>query len=321
MPQLNPISFNTLISAYSRSTRLTLESVKLFTQLGNEGLKPDGSTFTSLLQASSLLEDSILGSSVHTHAIRCGFSGNSTVQISLLGMYSNCGDLESAAGVFSYMVEKESMVWNSIARLKPSQATIVSLLSSCSHCGFIDEMTFLWNCMRERGLRPMPKHYSCMVSLLSRAGLFKEAEEMILESPFSGNHLDFWWTLLSSCIISNNLELGVCAAEWVLSMDGDNGATHMLLTNLYAAAGKWDEVTRMRRNIRELMFYEDPGLSWVRSWPYPCIFLQWSIAPRDWWPAGWIEETKGNMLTSEKEEIWHNGKLQTRCRQGWLQTT
>lgn len=119
--------------------------------------------------------------------------------------------------------------------------------------------------MRNFNLRPGPKHYSCMVSLLSRAGLLEEAEEMINKSPFYDDHLELWRTLLSSSVNYQNLRLGIRAAEHVLSLDVEDTATHILLSNLYAAAGKWDVVAETRRKIRGLAMDKDPGLSWIES--------------------------------------------------------
>ena len=55
---------------------------------------------------------------------------------------------------------------------------------------------------------------------------------------------------MENIVNKNNLEPGVHAAGRVLSIDGDDSATHVLLANLYAVAGKWDSVKRMRVDKR-----------------------------------------------------------------------
>uniref|UniRef100_A0A2P2IL98 Uncharacterized protein n=1 Tax=Rhizophora mucronata TaxID=61149 RepID=A0A2P2IL98_RHIMU len=102
-----------------------------------------------------------------------------------------------------------------------------------------------------------------MVSLISRAGLLDEAEQLIMESTYLGEHLELWRILLSSCVDKRNLRIGVRAAEQVLRLDPEDGPTYVLLSNLYAAARRWDCVAEMRRKIRELRLEKDPGISWI----------------------------------------------------------
>ena len=75
---------------------------------------PNGSTVTSLLQASAALGDLVAGSSLHAHCAKTGLSDNVRVQTSLLGMYFNCGDADCAKRVFTGMKDKDAIAWNSV---------------------------------------------------------------------------------------------------------------------------------------------------------------------------------------------------------------
>ncbi|KAM2448684.1 hypothetical protein PS1_018859 [Malus domestica] len=55
-----------------------------------------------------------------------------------------------------------------------------------------------------------------------------------------------------------------CAAEQVLSLDSQDSATD-ILSNLYAAAGKWDSAVDMKRKNRVLNSKKDPGLNGTES--------------------------------------------------------
>ncbi|KAL3525732.1 hypothetical protein ACH5RR_014104 [Cinchona calisaya] len=114
IPQRNIVSYNALSSAYSRSSKHASLAFQLVNRLIYENLRPNGSTFTSLLQASSSLKDVMLGSLLHGQCIKFGFMNHVRVQTSLLGLYANCGVLELAENVFGYMVDKDAMAWNSI---------------------------------------------------------------------------------------------------------------------------------------------------------------------------------------------------------------
>lgn len=154
MPQRTIVSYNALIAAYSRSRNNTHIAFDLLKQLNIEGFTPNGPTFTSLLQASSCLKDILLGSSLHTQIVKFEFLSDTLVQTSLLGMYSDCGDLDSSKKVFNSMLKKDAMAWNSIivghmkneniieglyffkeminSRAFPTQFTYSMILNACS---------------------------------------------------------------------------------------------------------------------------------------------------------------------------------------------
>ncbi|KAL6337818.1 hypothetical protein AAG906_002283 [Vitis piasezkii] len=157
MPQRNIVSFNALIAAYSRTPCHAIFSFKLLAQIEFEDLRTNGSTFTSLLQGSSSLEDQFIGSELHARVVKSGFLNDVRVQTSVLGMYSNCGDQESAEKVFGDIIDKDVVAWNSIifGNLKnerirkglhvfgsmvrngviPTQYTYSMVLNACSRLG------------------------------------------------------------------------------------------------------------------------------------------------------------------------------------------
>ncbi|KAI3930554.1 hypothetical protein MKX01_037000 [Papaver californicum] len=112
MSQRNIISFNALITAYSRSEALS--AFRVLSEMRTQGFRPNNSTFTSLLGACYALEDQLVGSKVHCQVFKFGFVEDVRVQTSLLGMYSHCGNLESAAEVFGGMADRDSIAWNSM---------------------------------------------------------------------------------------------------------------------------------------------------------------------------------------------------------------
>jgi|UniRef100_A0A2N9H7I2 pentatricopeptide repeat protein len=245
-------------------------AIKFFNGMCRKGYKIDSFTLSGTL---SLCADLVIlkpGEMIHSQVVKRGYDAEMSVSGSLIDMYVKNGDLHSAQSIFSQVSNPDLKCWNSMLGgyshhgmamealqlfeeiinfgLRPDQVTFLSLLSTCNHSGLVEKGKFLWNYMKENGLSPGPKHYSCMVSLLSRAGLLDEAEEIIVGSPFrEEDNLELWRILLSSCVIRGNLRVGVHAAEQVLRFDAEDSATHILLSNLYAAAGRWDGVAEMRR--------------------------------------------------------------------------
>ncbi|GAV86957.1 PPR domain-containing protein/PPR_2 domain-containing protein [Cephalotus follicularis] len=157
MPHRNLVSFNALIAAYSRAPCYASFAFKLNTQMGKESMRPNGLTFTSLLQASCLLEDRVMGSLIHTLVVKFGFGDDVPVQTSLLGMYSNCLDLESAKKVFAYIGDKDVVAWNSM---------IFGYLKNDK----IEEDQFLFDSMVKSGVNPTHFTYSVVLNACSTLG-------------------------------------------------------------------------------------------------------------------------------------------------------
>ena len=139
----------------------------------------------------------------------------------------------------------------------------VGVLSACSHTGLIDRGTeYFYSMNKDYGLTPTSKHYTCMVDLLGRAGRLEEAQNLIRNMPFEPDAAA-WGTLLGASRIHGNTELAEKAAEMVFKMEPHNSGMYVLLSNLYAASGRWVDVGKMRSKMRDVGVQKVPGYSWV----------------------------------------------------------
>ena len=147
---------------------------------------------------------------------------------------------------------------------QPDQATFTALLSACSHSGLINDGTWIFNSMvNVYGLTPQEDHFSCMVDLLGRAGYLDEAERVITSQQFE-EHSNSLWALFSACAAHNNLRLGRIVAELLLKKEPDNPSIYVLLSNIYATAGQWDEATNVRELLKSSGILKQPGCSWIK---------------------------------------------------------
>ncbi|KAJ0966820.1 hypothetical protein J5N97_023737 [Dioscorea zingiberensis] len=260
-------------------------AIRYFYFLLDGGHRVDSFALSGALNSSADLAALHLGKTIHSMVMKTGYELNFCVSGSLVDMYAKNGDLESAISVFRMIMSPDLKCWNSMIGgfgnhgnaeqafelfnemvrqgLQPDHVTYVSLLSACGHSGFVERGRFYWFCMMSDGIMPGIKHYTCMVSMVSRAGLLLEAEELIMKSPFADSSPELWRILLSSCAIFRNSDMGIHAAERVLILEPDDSSTYILLSNLYASVSRWDEVAKMRKKIRELMLEKEPGLSWI----------------------------------------------------------
>ncbi|CAL9076713.1 unnamed protein product [Musa textilis] len=72
-----------------------------------------------------------------------------------------------------------------------------------------------------------------------------------------------WAALVGACQVYENTEIGERAAKKLLEMGTDNPGHYVLIANLYAAAGCWDELARVRTMIRDLCVRKSPVLAWA----------------------------------------------------------
>ncbi|RZB97992.1 Pentatricopeptide repeat-containing protein, chloroplastic [Glycine soja] len=172
----------------------------------------------------------------------------------LLTGYAERGKGAHATELFQRMVE---------SNVSPNEITFISILCACSRSGMVAEGLEYFNSMKYKySIMPNLKHYACVVDLLCRSGKLEEAYEFIQKMPMKPD-LAVWGALLNACRIHHNVKLGELAAENIFQDDTTSVGYYILLSNLYADNGKWDEVAEVRKMMRQNGLIVDPGCSWV----------------------------------------------------------
>ena len=95
------------------------------------------------------------------------------------------------------------------------------------------------------GIQPTIKHYGCMVDLLGRAGYMEEVEQLLTVMPIKTDKV-LWGSILSAARAQGNVALGEKAAEELAKVDQTHGASKVALSNIYADAGRWTNVSGVR---------------------------------------------------------------------------
>ncbi|KAM1236016.1 hypothetical protein ACFX2J_005410 [Malus domestica] len=251
-------------------------------------IKVASSVFESLPERSDVtwsLAALIEGKQVHALLSKTGFGSNIFIVSSLIDMYAKCGSIREAYSVFEGMSERNIVLWNAMisgfARhacslevmilfekmqqmgMFPSKVTYASVLTACSHLGLVESGKKYFNLMiAEHNVSPNVVHYSCMVDILGRSGLIIEAYDLIQKIPF-GVTASMWGSLLASCRIHGNLDLAEVAAKHLSEIEPNNAGNHILLSNVYAANKKWEEVARTRKILKERELKKERGKSWI----------------------------------------------------------
>ncbi|CAL8112494.1 unnamed protein product [Prunus armeniaca] len=246
--------------------------IALLDVYAKSGLIKDASCVLASLPERSLAA-LIEGKQVHAVLCKTGFGLNIFIVSSLIDMYAKCGSIKEAYYVFRGMDETNTVLWNTMisgfARHAcslevmilfekmqqmgrfPSEVTYVSVLTACSHMGLIESGRKYFNLMiTEHNASPTVVHYTCMVDLFGRSGLLFEVYNLIEEIPFDAT-ASMWDSLLASCRIHGKLHLAEVAAKHLSEIEPNNAGNHILLSNIYAANKKWDEVARTRKLLKE----------------------------------------------------------------------
>ncbi|KAJ8619359.1 hypothetical protein MRB53_027888 [Persea americana] len=264
------------------------ESMELFSRMQfDEDIKPNELTVVSVLPACGFFSSLRRGQAFHAYIIRNGFSMNVIVGASLVSMYSHCGHPDDAFLVFDSLKERNIVLWTSMIEgysvngrfdsalelfhvmqdngIEPNYVTLIVILSACSHGGLIDDGWEIFNSLRDKfGIEPRAEHYACVVDMLGRAGQLDEAEKFINTMSLKPNGSIFG-SLLGACGVYGNVDLGERLASRLFELEPNNAANYVMLSNIYAAVERWDDVGRMRQLMAVKGLSKDPGCSWIET--------------------------------------------------------
>lgn len=99
-----------------------------------------------------------------------------------------------------------------------------------------------------------------MVDLLGRAGQVDEAYSFIQKMPMEPNER-IWGALLSACHVYSNMDIGLRAADHLFQLVPEHAGYYVLLSNIYAKAGRWEDVTTVRSIMKGKGIKKMPGVS------------------------------------------------------------
>lgn len=276
-------TWNSLISGFSQLGKV-MEAFKFFERMLSVVMVPSLKCLTSLLSACSDIWVLKNGKEIHGHAIKAAAERDIFVSTSLIDMYMKCGLSLWARRIFDQFEPKpkDPVFWNVMIsgygkhgecesaieifdllreeKVEPNLATFTAVLSACSHCGDVEKGFQVFSLMQEEyGLKPSSEHIGCMVDLLGRFGRLREAKEVIdqMSEPSSS----VYSSLLGACRQYLDPVLGEEAAMKLAELEPENPAPFVILSSIYAALERWQDVESIRHVIDEKQLIKLPGVS------------------------------------------------------------
>uniref|UniRef100_K3XRN3 Pentacotripeptide-repeat region of PRORP domain-containing protein n=1 Tax=Setaria italica TaxID=4555 RepID=K3XRN3_SETIT len=146
---------------------------------------------------------------------------------------------------------------------KPDGITFKTVLGACAHVGMVSEGLRYFHSMSTSGIAPDIEHYGCIVDLLSRAGLLEEAFEFIMKMPMEPNPV-IWGSLLSACRFHQKIDLVRRVGQHIIKLAPNDVGTHVLIANLHAEGGQWDDVQQIREQMGKRGIEKSPGHSSIQ---------------------------------------------------------
>ncbi|KAK9122399.1 hypothetical protein Syun_020016 [Stephania yunnanensis] len=285
MLEKNLVSWTVMVSGYSQNG-CAEEALSLFYEmLTMSDHEPDSAMAASVSQACAQLGSLSCGEMMHGYFVQTGSISELSVETALVDMYAKCGSIRAAQRVFDGIQCRNLVTWSALIAgygyhgfgskaldlfeqmksegFTPDETVFLSVLSACSHSGLVFEGKEYFNLMRKAyNVIPGTKHYACMIDLLGRAGLVDEALDLIKRMPVEAD-ANVWGALLSSCKTVGNVKVAEYASKRLFELESDSPDYHVLLANIYAGCGKWDDVSSIRSVIRSKGEKKTPGCSFV----------------------------------------------------------
>ncbi|XAR50652.1 hypothetical protein NMG60_11005030 [Bertholletia excelsa] len=277
------VLWNSMLACYSQNG-CPEECLSLCAEMASAGVRPTVATLVTAISSSADIAALPQGRELHGYSWRHGFEIQDKVKTALVDMYAKCGSVKVARSLFERLLEKRIVSWNAmitgyamhghtdasldlfkqmIREAWPDHITFVGVLSACNHGGLLDEgQKFFESMVRDYHIKPTVQHYTCMVDLLGHCGRLNDAYNLIKQMnviPDSG----IWGALLNSCKIHGNVELGELALEKLIELEPDDAGNYVILSNIYAQAGRWEGVAKLRKLMTDRGLKKSTACSWI----------------------------------------------------------
>eukprot|EP00268_Persea_americana_P003962 TRINITY_DN11227_c0_g1_i1.p1 TRINITY_DN11227_c0_g1~~TRINITY_DN11227_c0_g1_i1.p1 ORF type:complete len:666 (+),score=94.08 TRINITY_DN11227_c0_g1_i1:372-2369(+) len=310
---------NSIIAGFSNLGN-DLEVIHYFSKMRKACIDADYFTYASVLRAIGILSALEEGKQTHALVLKTGYVSNVLAQNGLVSMYARCGMIDDSKQVFFSMSGPDLVSWNSLLSgcaqhgygseavelfeemrrigIRPDNTTFLSVLTACSHVGWLDKGLEYFDLMRYGNsmVAPRAEHYACVVDLLCRAGYLGEAESFIKSMPRKPE-ASVYRALLSACRVHGNMDIALRAFKCLLELCPSDSSTYILLSNVFAAGGCWDDAAGVRRLMSERGVRKRPGCSWLEVNDKDQLFVMASRC-RDHQSESWNYSLDNGLLAS-----------------------
>ncbi|CAN0905116.1 Pentatricopeptide repeat-containing protein At4g14170 [Linum grandiflorum] len=281
MSERDAVLWTSMLAGYSQKGEAVL-GLRLLREMVDSEAELDGVVMVSVLTMCSQLGWLKQGKTVHAWCLRNCLGMELSLGNAIVDMYVKCFKLTYAQMIFDAMPVKDVFTWSSmilgyglsgnvsyalwlfdkmlVRGVKPNDVTFLGVLSACAHGGLVEEGRLYFERMKEHGVVPELKHYANMVDCLGRAGRLEEAESLVEKMPVEADEAVLG-AVLGSCRVHNNVEVGERIAKKLIRLEPEKGGYYVLLSNMYAASGRFEDAQLVREMMKDKNVVKVPGLA------------------------------------------------------------
>ncbi|KAK7340359.1 hypothetical protein VNO77_21061 [Canavalia gladiata] len=284
-PKAGIVSWGSMVSGYVFHGKYE-DGLKTFRLMVHELVAVDIRTITIIISACANAGILEFGRQIHAYIQKVGHRIDNYVGSSLIDMYSKSGSLDDAWMIFRQINDPNVVLWTSMISgcalhgqggqaislfeemlnqgIVPNEVTFLGVVNACSHVGLLEEGCRYFRMMKDAYcINPGVEHCTSMVDLYGRAGHLIETKNFIFENGIS-HLISVWKSLLSSCRLHKNVEMGRWVSEMLLRVAPSDPGAYILLSNIYASNHRWDEAARVRSLMHQRGVKKQPGQSWIQ---------------------------------------------------------
>ncbi|KAH7435961.1 hypothetical protein KP509_06G085600 [Ceratopteris richardii] len=203
----NTISWNTVIS-YCNEHGYSDVALVLYEEMQQHGIKPEASTYSSILKACGSTGALDQGKLIHGQLLRSGHESNVIVSSTLVDMYSKCGDLTIAREIFEKTTNRDIMSWGAMLsgyvdqgkyqsalelyanflqeHITPNNIIFVCILKACVRVGTIEDACYIHHHIVGIGGELDNAVGNILVDMYASCGSLNEALKLFTTMPEKG---------------------------------------------------------------------------------------------------------------------------------------
>ncbi|KAL5852850.1 hypothetical protein ACOSQ3_007968 [Xanthoceras sorbifolium] len=247
--KLTVLEYNVMIKAYGMGKNYD-KACQLFDSMESHGVVPDKCSYNSLIQILAGADLPNMAKPYLRKMQEAGFVSDCIPYCAVISSFVKLGKLEMAEGLYEEMIR---------FNVEPDVVVYGVLINAFADVGSVKEAVTYVDAMKSAGLPANAVIYNSLIKLYTKVGYFKEAQETYILLQSLGVHPDVY---TSNCIIDLYSERSmVRQAENLfenLKRTGDaNEFTYAMMLIMYKRNGRFEEATRIAKQMRELGLITD----------------------------------------------------------------
>ncbi|KAD3337720.1 hypothetical protein E3N88_33240 [Mikania micrantha] len=254
--------YNTVIRAYAQTNQSKITAVDMYKNMVRNEVMPNKFTYPFVLKACAGVGRLNLGESVHGIVVKFGFVGDIHVLNTMVHMYCCCGNVENAREVFDEMPKCDSVSWSAmiggyarmgmstsavelfremqIARVRPDEVTMVSVLSACSDLGALDMGKWIENYIEREKITKGIELCNALIDMFAKCGDVDNA--MRLFQSLDGKTIVSWTSVIVGMAMhGRGMEAASLFEKMIVSGVAPDDVTFMGLLSACSHAGLVNE--------------------------------------------------------------------------------